>query len=393
MKNRKLLKASIILAAFTISLFNACAPLREFGRMPAYQGANNFKYGLPAYDSLKKTVVIVANNEGTELFDMVAPYYLFNATEKANVYIVAKNKFPIVVKKGIFLLPHATFSEIDSLKISPDVIVIPYLSAGDSLHQDPVIVNWIKEHYSPSVNILSVCDGSATAAATGIFDGKPITAHASDYEGIKPYFRKPLWVQHTSVAGNGNLFSTAGVSNATEGSLIVINKLFGPETMRKVIEDVAYPFSFPKTAHQSNTFHFVDKMAVGKKIVFRKNKKIGVLLQEGINEFDLAGIMDTYNRIFPGSIESFSSNDSPVKTKYGLTLIPTGKLDNANIDELHVIDPLLFSKTEQMFFSSAEVVKYNHRQNGYIFDACLYRIRDQYGEKFKNTVKLMLDYN
>jgi transcriptional regulator GlxA family with amidase domain len=110
-----------------------------------------------------------------------------------------------------------------------------------------------------NVNILSVCDGAATAAATGLFDGKPITAHASDYEGIKANFSKPLWVQNTSVASSGNLFSTAGVSNATEGSLTVINKLFGIETMRKVIEDVSYPYDFPKADHQSNTFHFGDE--------------------------------------------------------------------------------------------------------------------------------------
>ena len=113
---------------------------------PTYQEANNFNYQFPFYDSLKKTVIIVANNDGTELFDMMAPYYLFNTTQKANVYIVAKNKFPIVVKKGFFVLPQLTFDEIDSLKIKPDVIVIPFLSVADSLHQDVVIVNWIKQH-------------------------------------------------------------------------------------------------------------------------------------------------------------------------------------------------------------------------------------------------------
>jgi len=169
---------------------------------------------------------------------MMAPYYLFNTTQKANVYVVAKNKFPIVVKKGFFVLPQLTFNEIDSLKIEPDVIVIPFLSVADSLHQDVVIVNWIKQHYSHEVKMLSVCDGAATAAATGIFDGKPITAHASDYESVKAHFSKPLWIQNTSVANDGNLYSTAGVSNAVEGSLMVINELFGPEIMTKVIKTI-----------------------------------------------------------------------------------------------------------------------------------------------------------
>jgi transcriptional regulator GlxA family with amidase domain len=393
MKSKKLLKGAIIIALFIALIFNACAPLREFGSSPIYQGANDFTYQSPSYDSSKRTVIIVANNDGTELFDMMAPYYLFNATEKANVYIVAKNKVPVVVKKGFFLLPQFTFTEVDSLGINPDVIVIPYLSAGDSLHQDPVIVNWIKKHYSVDVNILAVCDGAATAAATGIFDGKPITAHASDYTGIKAYFSKPLWVQNISVANDGNLYSTAGVSNATEGSLVLINKLFGPEIMRKVREDINYPYPLPKTAHQSNTFHFNDKVAVGKKIIFKNNKKIGMFLQDDINEFELAAIMDTYNRTFPESIESYSGNDLPIKTKYGLTLIPTGKSANMKLDELHIIDPLSFSKANQVRYQSTEIVKYDNLQKQYIIDECLQRINDEYGEQFNNIVKLMLDYN
>lgn len=393
MKRTKIMKTATIVAAVTALLFHACAPLREFGNTPVYDGTNNFSYLLPAYDSSKKTVVIVANNDGTELFDMMAPYYLFNATEKANVYIVAKNKAPIVVKKGFFLLPQMTFTQIDSLRIHPDVVVIPFLAVGDSVHQDPVIVNWIKEHYASDVTILSVCDGAATAAATGLFDGKPITAHASDYKGIKASFSKPLWVQNTSVAGSGNLFSTAGVSNATEGSLTVINKLFGEETMRKVIDNVSYPHDFPRLDHQSNTFHFGDKVAIGKKLIFRKNKKVGVLLQEGINEFALAGVMDTYNRTFPGSIESFSAGDLPIKTLHGLTLIPTGRSGNHRLDELHVISPSSFFQSDEKLFGPAEVVKYDGAQKVYIIDECLRRIEDQYGRRYKTIVKLMLDYN
>jgi len=395
MKPKKMPGTSTIitLAIILTTALNACSPLKEFMTAPTYQKANNFNYPFPFYDSLKKTVIIVANNDGTELFDMMAPYYLFNTTQKANVYVVAKNKFPIVVKKGFFVLPQLTFNEIDSLKIEPDVIVIPFLSVADSLHQDVVIVNWIKQHYSHEVKMLSVCDGAATAAATGIFDGKPITAHASDYESVKAHFSKPLWIQNTSVANDGNLYSTAGVSNAVEGSLMVINELFGPEIMTKVIKDIDYPYPSPKTEHQSNAFHFGDKMTVGKKIIFTKNKKIGVLLHDSINEFELAAVMDTYNRTFPKSITSLSYNDSAVKTKYGLTIIPTGTIHNTELDELHVLDSVSFSNSDPLQLKSGEIVKYNSTQKQYIIDECLHRIYNQHGEKFENVVKLMLDYN
>ncbi|CAN5240679.1 hypothetical protein BH11BAC5_BH11BAC5_07740 [soil metagenome] len=393
MKHNKVLKLSLIVTVLSVLLFNACSPLREFGKSPVYEGATKFNDQLPANDPLKKTVVIIANNDGTEMFDMMAPYYLFNATEKANVYIVAKNNSPIVVRKGFFILPQFTFATIDSLGIKPDVIVIPFLSAADSVHQDPVTVNWIKSHYIADTKILSVCDGAATAAATGIFDGKPITAHASDYAGIKAQFSKPLWMQNISVANTGNLYSTAGVSNATEGSLMVVNDMFGPEVVRKVIENIGYPYLLPKIAHQSKVFSFGDKVTVAKKIMIKGNKKIGLLLQDGINEFELAAIMDTYNRTFPKSLESFSAGDLPVKTKYGLTLIPTGKINGNKLDELHVINAHAFSKSEEAAFSADKSVRYHNFQKQYIIDECLQRIRLEYGYKFENVVKLMLDYN
>ncbi len=392
MNTKRAMYLLIPVLAIIVFLSNACSPLKEFGRTPVYTGDNSIVGITPKFDNSKKTVVIIANNAGTELFDMMAPFYLFNTTEKANVYIVAKSKEPIVIKKGFFVLPQFTFSEIDSLGIKPDAMVIPFLSVADSIHQDPLIIGWIKNHYTSQTMILSVCDGAATAAATGIFDGKPMTAHASDFAGIKAQFSKPQWVQNISVAGGDNLYSTAGVSNAVEGSLMVINKMWGEPTMLNVAASIGYQ-PVLKTGHKSEVFHFSDKCTVGKKIIFSKNKRIGVLLQPGIDEFELAAVMDTYNRTFPKSLESFSITDSPVITKHGLTLIPTTNTNNAHLDELHVIAPFNQSLPQENFFTTAAIIKHERPQNQYIIDICLQDIKQAYGSSFEHIVKLMLDYN
>lgn len=392
MKRKTALKSVIALSLLSALLFNACSPLREFGNSPLYQGENNFHYPPPNIDPQKKTVVIVANNDGTELFDMMAPFYLFNATQQANVVITSEYKRPITVKKGLHVLPQATFEQLDSMKITPDVIVIPFLAIGDSAHQNSVIVNWIKQHYNQQVTILAVCDGAATAAATGIFDGKLITAHASDFEGIKMHFSKPNWVQHTSVVNTGNLYSTGGVSNATEGSLMVIRQLFGDETMTKVIKTIAYPVTQPRTQHASQTFQFRDRVSVAKKIFFKKNRKVGILIEPNINEFQLSGIIDTYNRTFPKSICSFSADNRPVKSRYGLTLIPTGITSTAKLDELHIIDTSASAYKESGILSKT-IIHYSTFNQEYIIDQCLKRIRNEYGKRFEHIVRLMLDYN
>src|SRR3954471_18002243 len=97
-------------------------------KIKVYKGATDFAWSKPVLDEAKITVIIVADNDGTEMFDLLAPFYLFNATEKANVLVVAERKAPILLVNSLFILPHYSFSEIDSLHIVPDVIVIPNLS-------------------------------------------------------------------------------------------------------------------------------------------------------------------------------------------------------------------------------------------------------------------------
>jgi len=240
----KILKSPIfivILLFLLVFFLHACKTVRNLSKPPMeWEGTGDFKSKLPLYSTVKKNVFIIADSKMTELFDMLAPFYLFNATEKTNVYIITKDKTPILIKNHLFLQSQLTFSEADSLKLFADVIVIPALSKRDE-HQDTVVINWIKSHFTNTTRILAVCDGASTAAATGLYDGKPLTCHASDYSGMQVHFPKPAWVQNVSVTKSGNLFSTAGVSNAVEGSLTIINELFGKYVMQKVMSDIQYP--------------------------------------------------------------------------------------------------------------------------------------------------------
>lgn len=393
MKTRRTIYAALVLILIFIMIFTACSPIREFSTLPEYQGKNEFNYNKPLHDPERKTVVLVADNDGTEIFDLLAPFYLFNETEKANVYIAAQEKQPVTAMKGIFLLPHFTYVEMELAGIRPDVIVIPNLSAMDAESQDPEIINWVKKNYTDSTKILAVCDGSLTAAETGLYDGKPITTHASDIKMLKKENDKPQWVKNRRVTRSGNLYSTAGVSNAVEGSLVVIEDMFGPETMSIVKENIHYPHATPKIEHNSEAINFSNKLTILNKVLFKGNKKIGVLLQDDINELELAAVMDTYNRVFPKSIESFGPNDAIVTTKHGLTLIPTGNSQISKPDELHVLDPSWISIEDLESFGKPELVTYDHKQEEYIFDFSLKRIDSLYGKNYGKIVKLLLDYN
>lgn len=375
----------------TLSL-PACKPISEIKQPPLpYYGDNHFTWTAPEHTASKKNVFIIADKNGTEIFDMLTPFYLFNATGKANVYIIARDKKPIVVKKNLFILPQMTFAEADSMKLEADVIVIPALSARTE-QQDIVLIDWIKAHFTIKTKILAICDGASTAAATGLYDGKPMTCHASDYAGIKIHFPKVNWVQNVTVTSSGNLYSTAGVSNAVEGALNVINDLFDRQTMLAAASAIHYPHAEIKTLHNSIALNGNTKFNIVTKVMFRKNKNIGVLLQNGMNEFFLAGIIDTYNRSFPYSFSSFCLGDSTIKTKYGLTIVSQSFSDMKKFDEVHVTMSCSKTYKDAIFNSHIQIVTYDNSQT-FMIDNCIERIKNLYGANFSNVVKVLLDYN
>jgi transcriptional regulator GlxA family with amidase domain len=393
MKSRKIYFAAGVMLLLGIMCFNSCQPIRSLTTTPSpWSGNSNIRSEMPARDFGKKNVFIVADYKLTEIFDMLAPFYLFNATGKANVFIVAKDKTPVLIKKDLFLCPQITFREADSMHLAADVIVIPALSIRDE-NQDTVILSWIRRHFSSTTRLLTICDGASTGAATGLYDGKLITCHASDFDGIKAHFSKPKWVQGVTVAKDGNLFSTAGVSNAVEGSLVVIDELFGGEICRKLATGIYYPHEGIRLTHESIALNGSNKFAVAKKIFLRWNRDIGVLLENGVNEFTMASIIDTYGRTFPSSFKTFILNDTTIRTKYGLALIYTGSNSSKGLDELHVIMPEAFSEADKAYFKNAKLIRYNNRQQQYLFDVYLDRIGKQYGQAYETFVKVSLDFN
>ncbi len=391
---KRTLLVSVSLVLICLAVFSrAIQPALEFTSYPVYEGTEIVTSAMPQYDASKKTVVIIADKDGTEMFDMMAPFFLFNSTGMANVYIIAETAEPVVVRKGLFVLPQLTFSQVDSMNMAVDVIVVPNQSVMPGMKQKKAAVNFIRDHYNGSNRILSVCDGSATVAATGLYDGKPLTTHSSDYQSIKKQYGKPQWVQGIRVTHDGNLFSTAGVANATEGSLAVIRDVFGEAVMHKVQADVNYPAPEPLNTHRNLVVNGDAIFIALRKGAFKRNERIGVLLKDGINEFDLAGMLDTYTRSFPASIETFSKDGGPVVSQHGLTLLPTGSIAGNLCTELHVLNSVTLADEDAALFPNAKIVRYATAAGQYIIDACLQRITDLYGPDFAHTVKLMLDYN
>ncbi len=379
----------LILLAISTVVYVKLKPIRELTYLPPYTGTTNFNWTYPVFDSTKKTVIIMADNDMTETFDMLTPYYLFNETGKANVYIAAQKKYPIVTENGPFVLPNFTYSEVDSLKINPDVIVIPFMHEPESAEK----IKWIQSRVNDSVLFLSICDGAWTAAASGIYDGVHLTSHATGHDVLRKKFTKPIWVQNISVTESGNLYSTAGVSNATDGSLKVIQRLFGRETMLEILKKINYPHKDIRQDHISDALTGSAKLSVLNKVLFKENKNVGILPQNGMNEMDLAALFDINARTMPASILAVVTEGNSITTKHGLTIISTDRINSGKINELHVLKQSEESEKQVSQFKNADIIHYDNQSGSYIIDVCLKGIKEEYGNAFSNFVKLTLDYN
>ncbi|HEX6334163.1 MAG TPA: DJ-1/PfpI family protein [Flavisolibacter sp.] len=372
----------------------SCKPIREFRRIPGFSGTVTTDTPVPAFDANRKTVAIIAHNMGTEIFDLVAPFYMFNLTEQANVYILAPEKKPIALAHGFFTMPHYTFREFDSLALPADIVVIPNLSAVPKDRQDPAIVQWIRDHYKDSTKLLSICAGSFTAAATGLYDQQPMTTHATDMKKNRELFPSPAWVTGTTYTRAGNLYSTAGVSNAADGSLAVIRDVFGEGTMKKVMEDIRYPHDSLVTRHESRVVGTGNRRDILANVFFKKNPDVAVLLQDGIDEFRLSAVLDAYHRMFPSTLHTYSMRAEGVTGRFGMRILPTNDLSSiAGTDEIHVLSPATLTAAEKEVISGITVVSYDPQSDRYIFDIALDRIRTKYGNRMHTVVKRLLDYN
>ena len=77
-----------VLALIATLVYFLYEPVREFKRIPSRHVSSRFSYPEIEYDPAKRTVILLADNKGTEIFDLVAPYHLFKRTGQFNVFIV-----------------------------------------------------------------------------------------------------------------------------------------------------------------------------------------------------------------------------------------------------------------------------------------------------------------
>ncbi|MDF3818929.1 DJ-1/PfpI family protein [Leptospira sp. 96542] len=365
------LRIEILFLISFSSLAFSCAPLGEFFKTDKWVGGKGESPNI-TLDPNKKNVVLLAEENGTEITDLLIPFYLFSETKQFNVIIASKTNEPISVWKGLYLIPHI---KIEDINFKPNVIVIP----ATFFPEDKTLIGFIQKNVS--AEILSVCEGARLVANSNSFDGFQITTHASALQELRSNYKQMNWLDNKRYLVDRNLTSTAGVSSAVEGSLFVIQKILGEQTKNQLLKKIHYPKDNINESHISRAIGFMDQLSIAKKVIFGKNQTIGVELNPDADEFILAAYLDSFNRTFPLRIETFGTG--VIRSKNGLILYPTAKKKDYD---------LILCESDCAGFVGTFQERRTIINSKYAFDAALDWIKQDHGESFADITKKLLDY-
>lgn len=316
------------------------------------------------YDPAKPTAVVVVGDKGAVASDTLAPYEILATTGKFNVYAVASTADPLPLTGGLDLVPDLTFAELEDVLGGPaDLVVVPAMPDVGRPTTKPV-TDWLTTQASGGALILSVCNGAAVVASTGILDGHKATAHWLRIDDWENSYPDVDWVRETRYVDDGDMISTAGILSGIDGTLHVVERLIGTDAAADAAQDIEWPYYESPTRAQMEQARLEPSDAVvALNAGFGGSRAIiGIQLSDGVGEIELASVFDTYAQSL--AVDTIAVGEHAVRSRHGLTFVPRTDT-GAGLDRLIVPGTM-----EHDVLPGPETV-HPHRQPGFAYDPVL----------------------
>ena len=156
-----------------------------------------------------------------------------------NVYTVGLTHAPIQLESRAFgVVPK--FSLADAPK--PDIIIVPGASTDRSIEigKNPGVQNWLRANAQPAQTVMSVCTGAFVVGGAGLFDGKNATTHWMTLAQFANEFPRVKTFEGVRYIGDGNIYSTGGVSSGIDGALHLVERFDGKAAADSVAKVLQY---------------------------------------------------------------------------------------------------------------------------------------------------------
>lgn len=328
----------------------------------------------PAHDPTRPTAVVVLDAGGTEVSDVLAPYETLAVTGRFNVYTVAATRRPVPLTGGLDLVPDLTFDELTARTGggAADLVVAPALREEGRPSTAPV-TEFLRAQSGGDALLLSVCNGAGVLASAGLLDGRTATAHwirVGAYERAHPQVR---WVRGQRVVDDGDVVTTAGITSGIDGTLHVIERLAGPVVAAHAAAAIGwrhYRADPPVTVGAG----VPDPVAIVNAGFRVDPSTIGVVLEAGVGEIELASVFDAHGgHALAAHTVALSVDGGPVRSRHGLTFLPRADVAGAApyLDRLLVPGAGPAARRDVAPVVGAPTPEFLHGGGGFAYDGAL----------------------
>ncbi|MBF7695817.1 DJ-1/PfpI family protein [Acinetobacter sp. EC115] len=164
---------------------------------------------------------------GVTQLDLTGPYEVFSRSPNTAIYLIWKDKRPVMSEKGLEINPNTTFDACPDL----DIICIPGGPGQIELMDDEDTLNFIKTKSLTAKLITSVCTGSLLLGAAGLLVGYKATSHWASIDQLKLFGAIPITER---IVTDRNRITGAGVTSGIDFALKVVSDTFGEEVARRI---------------------------------------------------------------------------------------------------------------------------------------------------------------
>ncbi|MFK3936370.1 DJ-1/PfpI family protein [Alkalihalobacillus sp. NPDC078783] len=189
-----------------------------------------------------QTVLIFLFNE-VEVLDFAGPFEVLSLAQKNNrpffnVQTISETGEAIRARNGLTVQPDYSFN---TWKGDPDLVIIPggYGAREIEIHNQQVL-NWVKEMYTRTSILASVCTGAFLLSETGLLNGRSATTHWASLDRFEVDYPDVYVKRDVKFVDEGELITSAGISAGINMAFHLVKKIVGVESARETAKRMEY---------------------------------------------------------------------------------------------------------------------------------------------------------
>jgi putative intracellular protease/amidase len=319
----------------------------------------------------RPTVVVVADNDGTETTDFLVPYGILAMSDAVEVSAASTRAGPVALHPALTVEVAETLDSFDATHPNgADFVVVP------AMHErsDPHLVGWLKRQAERGTTLVAICDGVWTVAATGVLDGKRATGHWYSLDDLQAEYPRTTWVRNRRYVRDGSVITTTGVTASIPSSIALVEGIAGTARAQALAQRLGVQQW--GTQHDSGRFSLSLRdvtTAARNWLAVWNHERVGIPVGTDTDEITLALTADALSRTYRTTALALSGSAAPLRLKHGIMLVPDAATGTGAVDHVEILPGPNVTATAAL-------------------DRALASIEGRYGDATADFVALQIEY-